>query len=502
MFGVSRGLSVNGLPKVVLKKKPTVDIKDGDGTSDPEKFIGTVTTPTTHGAGAPQKYMAVVKDAGGTFKWSCTGNATISGSDADAVVEIQGNTVSPAVDDTTLTVTYALDGVSQIATVEITVVSLEIEVATNAPNDSIVQLRSVHPPHQPTVGGTVRLMGPQLRVVIVNPDGRLAFPDPGNKLLDFEMAGDKSFQNFDISGQLVSANVGDAVMEARAGSVNGPIIATKTMTVFSFDPALLQVVQGSDYAIIDDEAAPDLLVKRYKPTGVGVTMMAQAAITPTGLDCSVDQIASLRITIVQQVEDFGGVVTRYGLPQVMPDAAALAELAAAGVTQVHATAPSLVRVTATFDPSVSVPVRDGTAGTPLYSTKPEAKALPMNCPGGGIATATDSPSHLVDVTGLTGTLVAVGNAVAVGKVRYSFLNTTRIQRFKTFLVAWIQGTEVVTAVREALWELNLDSAQQGQHASVQADAAASVDPVTTGVPANDAKKFSNTEWLDYFIVEL
>ena len=83
----------------------------------------------------------------------------------------------------------------------------------------------------------------------------------------------------------------------------------------------------------------------------------------------------------------------------------------------------------------------------------------------------------------------------------TFLNTTRVERFKTLLVVWVQGTEEVTAVREALWEINLDSALSDQRAVVQADGAATVDPAM-GQPANDVKKFSNEEWLGLVTFEL
>jgi hypothetical protein len=82
----------------------------------------------------------------------------------------------------------------------------------------------------------------------------------------------------------------------------------------------------------------------------------------------------------------------------------------------------------------------------------------------------------------------------MGKVRYTFVNTARVQRFRTFLVVWVQGTEEVTAVREAIWEINLDSALSGQGASVQSDGPATVDP-PMGIPANDVKHIPNQEWV-------
>ncbi|HEY5241035.1 MAG TPA: hypothetical protein VIJ22_06205 [Polyangiaceae bacterium] len=94
MFGVSGGSKDNGVPRAKLARKPNLDIKDEDGTSDPEKLIGTIETPTTHGGGASQKYKAVVKDPSGTFQWTCTGNATSAGSSTDGVVELTHPLVS------------------------------------------------------------------------------------------------------------------------------------------------------------------------------------------------------------------------------------------------------------------------------------------------------------------------------------------------------------------------------------------------------------------------
>ena len=99
----------------------------------------------------------------------------------------------------------------------------------------------------------------------------------------------------------------------------------------------------------------------------------------------------------------------------------------------------------------------------------------------------------VATNAINGELVAEGTGAHVGKVRYTFVNTSRVQRFRTFLVVWVQGTGV-TAVREAIWEINLDSALPGQRASVQSDGPATVDP-PMGIPANDVKHISNQEWV-------
>ena len=173
----------------------------------------------------------------------------------------------------------------------------------------------------------------------------------------------------------------------------------------------------------------------------------------------------------------------------------LIEAAGLTGTTITAIAPSIVRTTTRFDPAtVTLPIRDGEAATPLYSRREEAKTLPSNCPGGDIATATDAPSHEVRTGALNDELVVVGSTAVVGSVRYTFINTTRVQRFRTFLVVWLQGTEEVVSVQEALWEINVDSALSGQHAVVQTAGPATVDP-PMGPPANDAKHVSNTEWL-------
>jgi hypothetical protein len=61
-----------------------------------------------------------------------------------------------------------------------------------------------------------------------------------------------------------------------------------------------------------------------------------------------------------------------------------------------------------------------------------------------------------------------------------------VQHFRTFCVVYNSSTNTAFSLREATWDINLDSASASpQHATVNPDAAASADPAL-GIQSNNA----------------
>jgi hypothetical protein len=109
----------------------------------------------------------------------------------------------------------------------------------------------------------------------------------------------------------------------------------------------------------------------------------------------------------------------------------------------------------------------------------------MGCTGGAAATSNDTPGHGAPATFFQDISVA---GVVVARVTWTNLvSTVRREHFRTYCVIWDTAVSQHCALRQATWDVNCDSsgAAANQHATVSADAAASVDPAT-GVQANNA----------------
>jgi hypothetical protein len=75
--------------------------------------------------GKSRKYRAVVAPAGGTIAWTCTGGASIVGSDSAELVEVKGNVESATLDDVVLTLVYILGLNSQAREIKLTVADVK-----------------------------------------------------------------------------------------------------------------------------------------------------------------------------------------------------------------------------------------------------------------------------------------------------------------------------------------------------------------------------------------
>ena len=152
--------------------------------------------------------------------------------------------------------------------------------------------------------------------------------------------------------------------------------------------------------------------------------------------------------------------------------------------------PTTMRQSQASDPTVVQPVNDGLAGAdPLYSRAAAALTRPLGCPTGVAATSSDRPGTTAPST-FAKTVFSGG--VVVGTVTWTNrVNITRAEHFRTYCVSFNTLTDVFCALRQAVWDVNLDSAAAAQHATVNADTAASANPAT-GVQANNAPTQATT----------
>jgi hypothetical protein len=359
--------------------------------------------------------------------------------------------------------------------VTVKVHSLDIQINnTTATNDDLVVLNSTHPVHQFNVKCQMRLLGSSagnVTVVLVNPDGRLRFPDAADTTVSLTLDAGGAFSAFQISGANASAAMNDAVIHIHKDTATGPEITTKSVTVVSFDTAAVPLTQGGDYGFAGNA---------YQPAGVAVSFTSSARIRPAGVDCTAPQLTNLRIAVMQE--------SSIKLIKITWDTPTVAWLpaATAGTT---ITVPTTTQRTITYDPGVVQPVNDGLDGAyPLYSKSATALTPATGCSGAGTAASNDSPTHTANPTFFQTQNNSAG--VAVANVTWSNrVNTTRLQHFRTFCVVFDQANPTPNdsffSLREATWDINLDSAAPAQHATVNPDGAATANPAT-GVQSNHA----------------
>jgi len=352
--------------------------------------------------------------------------------------------------------------------------TVEIQVNNTATaNDDVVRVHCVHPSSGPTINCQIRLTSNEtapVTVVLRDPSGRLNFPNAPTVTLTLPVS--KAFVPFRISSETPSAAIGDAVIEAHVGSV-GPIAGRRKVTVVSFGAARIILAPGGNYGFVGDLYTV--------PGGAAVTFTSRATIRPAGVDCSIPTLANIRVGIMQESSAF--LITRtWDTPTIawMP--------AAASGTSV--TVPTTIRQSERYDPTVVQPVNDGLAGAgPLYSRAAAALTRPIGCPTGVAATSNDTPGTPAPATFFQ---PVSSGGVVVGTVTWTNrVNITRAEHFRTYCVSFNTLTNVFCALRQAVWDVNLDSAAAAQHATVNPDAAASANPAT-GVQANNAPTQTTT----------
>lgn len=355
---------------------------------------------------------------------------------------------------------------------------MEIEI-NNTPetNDDLVQMKSDHPAHRFMVKCRIRTAAPNARsftVVLTNPDGRLRFPYAVNRTLTLTVPANGAWAEFRVSGQRGSAVIGDAVIEAHCNTSTGPVTATKPMTVFWFDLLKIRLTPTGSYGFVGDW---------FTSTGGATTQFAaRARIRPAGVDCTVRQVKHLRIAIMQESSNFQ-TTSIWGNP---------ARTWAAGCPSgIRLEVPTTITETTSYGAGVAQPVRDAYVDAcNLYDCSDhnhiDANSLRklVGCQAGNgaaYATSSDTPSHQATAT-VSRNYVA--GATPVATVTWTRLRATRREHFRTFCVIYNRATKVYSAMRQATWDLNVDSSGAApQRATATADGPATVDPAT-GPSAN------------------
>lgn len=344
-------------------------------------------------------------------------------------------------------------------------VEIEINNSPDAKSD-LVQLRSEHPPGRPTV--SCRIHATTLppnpgTIVLTNPDGRLRF-GASDKTLTLTVPNDGSWVPFQISGEVGSNAIGDAVIEAHCNTDKGALKGKKALTVFWFDSAKIDLTPGGQYSLsggmYTSTAAP------------AINHTGEVTIKPAGLDCSASQIKDLRVGIMQS--GLAGVFGRvtWGNPTIVFDPAV-----ASGTEVV---VPQQQRLT--MNQPITVNDSDA-ASAPLYDRggiKP-----PTGCAGGGPAKMNDTPSNPAPPNYVIDAKDAGGNKV--GTIEYTLISATVEGSFISYVAVWNKATNEIVAMRQRGWSINADSSAAGpQKATADAaDAAVAADPLTGAPFAND-----------------
>lgn len=353
---------------------------------------------------------------------------------------------------------------------------VEIEI-NNTPDakDDLVGLKCEHPAHRSIVNCRIKAKGAGAirTIVLTNPDGRLRFPNTADTTTTVNLPADGSWVGFQISGELGSNAIGDAVIEAHCQTATGALVGKKPATVFWFDQAEIKVTPGGNYTLVGTT---------FAPPGHGVDHSAKARIRPAGVDCTAPQVANLKIGIMQNTAPATRRTDTWGNPTI-----AWAPGVAAGT---KATVPTQMRLS-TRRP---VTCNDSIASVaPLYDQPAKADTLdadslkpPIGCAGGAVATSFDTPANRNVRATFMSPATDVGGTV-VGVVTYTLINTTIDTDFTSWAAVFNTATNEFCVLRQRTWSLHIDSAGAGAQKATSAasDAAATSDPVTAPPYSND-----------------
>jgi hypothetical protein len=311
-------------------------------------------------------------------------------------------------------------------------------------------------------------------IVLTNPDGRLRFPNDADITKTLTVPHNGSWVDFEISGETGSAALNDAVIEAHCNTPTGTLKGSKTVTVFWFDQAKMEVTSGGDYTISGG---------RYTVAGgSAANLSAEARIRPAGANCAAPQIKNLRIGIAQNTFPPRVRTINWNAPAIRwnPGIAVGTKVTVANAMRRTITVGVTANdSTAAVDPLYDQPGKAGPDGTL------DANSLtpPKGCSGGGVATSHDTPS--IPTAKLTLPAIATTGAI-VGAVDWNFVNVTHRDNYRDWAVVFNILNNDVFPLKERVWKTNMDSAAAGaQHITIEAEGAPTVAPLS-GTP------FSNT----------
>ena len=387
-------------------------------------------------------------------------------------IHLRGELVGAAPDDTDSLRILGTPSVVASWSVVVPPVAVEIQVNnTLSASDDVVLLKCAHPSKEVPVPCHIELKsGPSpVTVVLHDPNDRIRFPNAATKTVTLSHVGHSV--PFQISGHAPGDAAKPAGIEARVGSLAGPVCGTQPVTVVSFTNAEMVLTQGGNYGF---GAGDDYTVLGG---GNAMSFRASATIEPSGV-CAAPQIAPLRVGIMQEASSLKITVT-WDNPQVT------ASSSPAGMPKdTPVPVPRSIRGTVGFDPSVAQPVNDGDVdnfpgdfpvGTfPLYTIDSAALTTPQGCPSvSGVASA---PATGSDAPGLPAVPryfgprsvpLPSGDVIEVYWTHRA--NVTYRAHFRTFCVIFDTSTNRFCALQQAVWDVDVDDSKtivSPQHATV------------------------------------
>lgn len=361
----------------------------------------------------------------------------------------------------------------------------DMEIQVNVPPDAapvashnLVLLKCEHPAHRSVTHCRIRAVacatGASTTAVLVNPDGRLRFPNSGDTTRTLSLPADGSWVAFDISGETASGGLNDAVIEAHCQTASGAVKATATVTVVSFDTLTLTMTHPGTYTLTGTN---------FTATGGNaVTYSASARIRPSGVDCTAPQVTDLRIGLAQNAAAGLRRVSTWGNPTV------------AWLATAPSGTPVTVPTTIRFQITRPMDCNDSEASVaPLYDQPGKTGTLDPNSlqpPGGCTNSAAATSFDNMKAANVVATKVVPANSDVTGlpaaNITYTHVNTSLDTDFTTWMVVFNITTNELCALRQKPWSVHTStSGGAGQKATSTADVAPSRDPITTPPFSND-----------------
>jgi hypothetical protein len=340
--------------------------------------------------------------------------------------------------------------------------NVEIQINnTPAATDDVVALHWEHPDHRWTVNCRIRAtatVGTPSTIVLTNPDGRLRFPDVGDTTVSLALPDSRAWVPFQISGEVGSDAVGDAVIEAHCGNAAGALMGTKNVTVFWFTNAQINLTPRGRYRLVGGTLTTT--------GGRAILHSAQAEIRPAGVNCAAPQIARLRIGIMQNGLAGLWETRTWGAPTIVWRARVPRGTTIDPAAQLNQT------ITSPVDANDSAPGvrplydRPGVPGTTL---DPGSLARPIGCTSGRAATTFDTPSTPFRRLLTQPALAADGTRV--GTLTYRNQDTAVQGDFLSWAVVFDRPTQLFSALRERGWHIDVHTPDGGVPQRVTVDAA-------------------------------
>lgn len=378
---------------------------------------------------------------------------------------------------------------------------------TSGTTDDLVRMKATIPDRRWWTSVSVRSQNAaaNINVTLANPDGRLLFPASASggaqtsATCQLELPKDGTWMLTYFTGEKESINKGDATIEVHQGGASGPVLATKTATVFYFDPTDITIGQGSNYTFANET---------YNATpSEAVNLRASATIKPAGVNCGASQIKNILIGFAQNStsyyseaiwvydsitwdHDQGGSLLP-GAPFPAGTQTTIAKSATAAVTVGGLVCDSSAGNLPVYDQPYGKPV-----GNPLSLTKPKG------CQNGQDAESSDNPD--VDLAGYIPFFVPAYRAdgTQVGTALYTPARVQITASFEVWAVTYDKSEsdplKAVIPLRQSSWSLNVDSSKVNQHATVpQKDRDPTFAPLTDVPLLNDEIKKPQNQTLTY-----